>query len=115
MEDSWFIIVLLNGLYRRRTQPRIARYPPQRLNVAVGTDDSAQFHASLAVDLSRQRRISGLDTAEQHAGLKLSLVDDLRSRWRSRLHFWRTRPLLLATALNAPIKTSFAPCRPTPL
>src|SRR6266567_6907721 len=62
------------------------------MNVAVGADNGAQFHAPFATRLLRQHRINRLDALKQHARIEMRNLDDSRPSGRFNGWLWRVRP-----------------------
>src|SRR5258708_29809253 len=62
------------------------------MNVAVGADNGAQFHAPFATRLLRQHRINRLDALKQHARIEMRNLDDSWLSGRFNWRLWRMRP-----------------------
>ena len=65
VEDGGTVAPLADRGQRRLDEQRVAGEDFKRLNGTGGRDNSAKFHAALALNLLGQRRIDGLDSADQ--------------------------------------------------
>ena len=64
VEDGGVVAPVADSIECGTNQERVAGDHFERLNGAVSSDDGAEFHAALAAELPRQRRIDRLDAME---------------------------------------------------
>src|SRR5579872_2492669 len=86
VENSWVVAPLAHGIGCGLQEQRVSLDDLQRLDAAVGRDDSAQFDLAFAAGLYRERRISGLDAMDQHGRFQMCHKE---AAWRFMTDFRR--------------------------